>query len=117
MKVQLSKRPSLDQVVQQVSLLVEVAGLQEEWVEVKRHPVKLLSGTRASSDEALSSKESQRLHVSWFDFQQNPRFQTADVGSAWQCLPSNAESLIRLCVCLVRACCRSRAKGSLVGKS
>lgn len=64
MKVQLRKRPSLDQVVQQVSLLVEVAGLEKEWVEVKRHPVKPLPGIRSSSDEALGSKESQRLHVS-----------------------------------------------------
>lgn len=117
MKVELRKRPSLDQVMQQVSLLMEVAGLEEEWVEVKRHPVKPLLGTRDSSDEALGSQESQRLHVSWFDFQQHPRYKTADVGSAWQCLPSNAESLIRLCVCLAGACYRSRAKRSLVGKS
>lgn len=111
MKVQLRKRPSLDQIVQQVSLLVEVAGLEEEWVEVKRHPVKPLPGTHVSLDEALSSKESQRLHVSWLDFQQHPRFQTADVGSAWQCLPSKAESLIRLCICLVGACMLEQRKG------
>lgn len=65
--------------MQQVSLLMEVAGLEEEWVEVKRHPVKPLLGTRDSSDEALGSQESQRLHVSWFDFQQHPRYKTADV--------------------------------------
>lgn len=64
MKVQLRERPSLDQVVQQVSLLMEVAGLEEEWVEIKRHQVEILLSTGPNLDEALGSKESQGLHVS-----------------------------------------------------
>lgn len=50
--------------MQQVSLLMEVAGLKEEWVEVKRHTVEVLFSTLATLDEALSSEESQRLHGS-----------------------------------------------------
>lgn len=102
MKVQLRKWPSLDQVVQQASLLVEVAGLEEEWVEVKRHPVKPLAATGARPDEALSGEESQRLHVSWLDFQQHPGFQTADVGSASAsvCPPAPSPSSARVFIWL-----------------
>ncbi len=49
--------------MQEVSLLMEVAGLKEKWVEVKRHAVKVLLSTGTTLDEAFSSKESQRLHV------------------------------------------------------
>lgn len=50
--------------MQQDSLLMEVAGLEDNWVEVKRHTTEVFQGSRATLDEALSSKESQRLHVS-----------------------------------------------------
>lgn len=45
--------------MQQVSLLMEVAGLEEKWVEVKRHTVEVLQSTRTTLDKALSSKESE----------------------------------------------------------
>ncbi len=66
MQVQLRKRPCLDQSTQHVGLLMEVAGLEEKWVEVKRHTVEVLQRTRTTLDEALGSEESQCLHVSRF---------------------------------------------------
>lgn len=52
--------------MQQVSLLMEVAGLEEKWVEVKRHTIEVLQSSRTTLGEALSCKESQCLHVSRF---------------------------------------------------
>lgn len=49
--------------MQHLSLLVEVAGLEEKWVEVKRHTGEVFQSSRTSLNEALSSKESQGLHV------------------------------------------------------
>lgn len=59
MKVKLRKRPSLHQIMEKVSLLVEVAGLKEKRVDVKRHTAEVLLSTRTTLDETLSSKESQ----------------------------------------------------------
>lgn len=52
--------------MQHVSLLMEVAGLEEKWVEVKGHTVEVLQSIRTALGEALSSNESQGLHVSRF---------------------------------------------------
>lgn len=49
--------------MQQVGLLMEVAGLKDERVEVKRHTAEVLQSTRTGLDEALGSEESQGLHV------------------------------------------------------
>lgn len=49
--------------MQHLSLLVEVAGLEEKRVEVKRHIGEVFQNSRTSLNEALSSKESQGLHV------------------------------------------------------
>lgn len=43
---------------------MEVAGLEEKWVEVKRHTVEVLQSGWTSLNKALSSEESQRLHAS-----------------------------------------------------
>lgn len=51
--------------MQHFSLFIQVAGLEEKWVEVKRHAAEVPEGTRTSLDEALSCKEAQRLHVLW----------------------------------------------------
>ena len=64
MQVELRKRPSLNQSVQQVGLLVKVAGLEEKWVEIKRQTVEVLQSRWTSLSETLGSQESQGLHVS-----------------------------------------------------
>lgn len=49
--------------VQHVGLLVQVAGLKEERVEVKGHAAEVPTSVRAASGEALGSDEAQGLHV------------------------------------------------------
>lgn len=43
---------------------MEVAGLEDNWVEVERHAAEVFQSSGATPDEALGGKESQRLHVS-----------------------------------------------------
>lgn len=90
------KWPRLDQSMQQVSLLMEVAGLEEEWVEVNRHTAEVLLSTRATLGKFFSSEESQRLHGS------SVSFLLVDVSSVTQCFVSNV--VVFLCFRLPEHC-------------
>ena len=78
--------------MQQDSLLMEVAGLEDNWVEVKRHTTEVFQGSGATLDEALSSEESQRLHVS-------VSFLVVDESCSQTALPASVTAALLFILC------------------
>jgi hypothetical protein len=66
LQVKLVQGPGLDEVVEEESHLVHVAGLEEERVEVERHTTEVLPGSLATLGEPLSSEEPETFHGSLF---------------------------------------------------
>ena len=52
--------------MEEEGLLVQVAGIEEEWIEIEQQTAKVLHGARATLSEALGSKKPQALHGSLF---------------------------------------------------